>query len=249
LNVSGPSLARAERIWDYLVKIDADVLVLTETRGTPGTEALLASFRDAGYTVGAASDLDRGERGVAIVHRLEGATDSIVETVDLSHRIRVTTLEADEPLTVVGVYVPSRDGSPEKINRKRNFLNQLNRVLRRVSHNRNLVLMGDLNIVSRSHEPRYSAFRSWEYDALEEISGCGLADGFLELHPSTQAHSWIGRTGNGYRYDYAFLSASLLDKLNRCEYVHEPRELGLSDHAGMLLTIETSGRVMDMNLA
>jgi exodeoxyribonuclease III len=51
-------------------------------------------------------------------------------------------------------------------------------------------------------------------------------------------HSWIGRKGAGYRYDYAFVSAGLVPYLVDCEYVHEPRELGLSDHAAVVLTLD-----------
>ena len=53
-------------------------------------------------------------------------------------------------------------------------------------------------------------FRSWEYDVLDSFAALGLADVFAELHPGVQAHSWIGRTGNGYRYDYVFVSRALM---------------------------------------
>ena len=89
--------------------------------------------------------------------------------------------------------------------------------------------MGDLNVVGREHLPRYSAFRSWEYDALDHVVDHGLVDVFAELHPGVQAHSWIGRTGNGYRYDYAFVSEDLITAVRDCEYMHEPRERGLSE--------------------
>jgi exodeoxyribonuclease-3 len=100
-----------------------------------------------------------------------------------------------------------------------------------------LVFLGDLNIVSRQHVPRFTTFRSWEYDALEALERYGLVDAYALLYPNEQVHSWIGRKGAGYRYDYAFVSAGLVPYLVDCEYTHQPRELGLSDHAAVVLTL------------
>ena len=49
LNIGGPSVERAARLADYLSAQDADMLVLTETRGNAGTSALLEALADAGY--------------------------------------------------------------------------------------------------------------------------------------------------------------------------------------------------------
>jgi exodeoxyribonuclease III len=141
---------------------------------------------------------------------------------------------------LVGVYVPSRDASPEKIERKQAFLAELTRLLQAMTRQSDVIVMGDFNVVGRSHVPRYPAFRSWEYDALARIADSDLVDAFSELHPGVQAYSWIGKTGDGYRYDYVFLSRRLLPRVRRCEYLDEPRTLGLTDHAGMLMTIATS---------
>ena len=135
------------------------------------------------------------------------------------------------------VLMPSRDASRAKIERKRRFLEQLVEAVRASAGAGRVVLIGDLNVVGRDHEPRYSMFRSWEYDALDRLVALGLVDVFAEVHPGVQAHSWIGRTGNGYRYDYAFVSHDLMGSVRRCDYLHEPRERGLSGHAALLLTL------------
>ena len=230
-------MTRARRLLGFLDEVDADVTVLTETRGTPGTELLLDTYRQAGYGVTAPSHLSTGERGVAVVHRVPSVPTCPGRVPDLSHRLLSVQLELPEPITLVGAYVPSRDSSAQKIKRKQTFLSQMSCFLERISQDREVILMGDFNVVSRSHEPRYSTFRSWEYDSLRDIADCGLVDVFLDMHPGVQAHSWVGRTGDGYRYDYSFLSRQLLPRVRTCEYVNEPRLLGLTDHAGMLLSI------------
>lgn len=237
LNVSGPSAARADRLLEFLPSLEADVLVLTETRQNRGTGQLLGFYQDSGYSVAAAEAMDTSERGVAVIQR-EGRPVSLVRevTTEAQHRLVASEMCAGPAITVVGAYVPSRDASPAKIARKQRFLRQMTALSGRWAHER-LVFLGDFNIVSRQHVPRFTTFRSWEYEALEALEHHGLVDAHALLHPDEQVHSWIGRKGAGYRYDYAFVSAGLVPCLVDCEYLHEPRELGLSDHAAVVLTL------------
>lgn len=236
LNISGPSTARAERLASFLAEIDADVIVLTETRNNEGTRNLLSWCRDRGYFVTGDLPTSSGERGVAVARRVGPDRQPGATAVDLPHRLVIDELADDPVLRLVAVYVPSRDASPHKIVRKQTFLGQLSAALRGVKCSEHIVFMGDLNIVSRAHVPRYPAFKAWEYDALDDI-GAGLTDVFAEINPGVQAYSWIGRTGSGYRYDYAFVSPELMDAVLGCEYLHEPRERGITDHAAVLLTM------------
>ncbi len=65
----------------------------------------------------------------------------------------------------------------------------------------------------------------------------GLVDVFRTLHPDSREYSWVGRTGDGYRYDHAFRSAGLAPTLVACDYVHEPRTSRLSDHSGLTVRL------------
>lgn len=51
-------------------------------------------------------------------------------------------------------------------------------------------------------------------------------------------HSWVGPYDDGYRFDHALVTADLAERVVRCDYVHETRTLGLSDHSAMTLAIE-----------
>lgn len=241
MNISGPSLSRASVILGYLSDLDPDLLVLTETRGTPGTDHLLNSYRRAGYQVIAPVSLASAERGVAVVHRLQPAAQQAPVAVDLAHRLAAVHLGSERQVTLVGTYVPSRDASREKIERKQTFLAQMLGYLRALVRESDVILMGDFNVVDRSHQPRYPSFRAWEYDSFDHIATCELVDAFTELNPGVIAHTWIGRKGDGYRYDYAFVSRRLLGGLQTCDYIDEPRRLRLTDHAGQLLSIKVPG--------
>lgn len=237
INVGGPGVDRARRLADFLVDASADVLVLTETRANLGTEQLLDQCRRAGYTVFADLDIPPGERGVAIAHRLGTAFPIRSTSVRLAHRLTAVEVATEPRMLVVGAYVPSRDASTAKITRKQSFLADMQSRLRCWSQKKPVLFLGDLNVVTRDHVPRYSFFRSWEYAVIEDLDSIGLVDVFAQLHPGVQAYSWIGRTGDGYRYDYAFASPPVAERVLACEYLHGPRELGLSDHAALRLSL------------
>lgn len=236
LNISGPSVGRARSLADFLLGLGSDVVVLTETRSNAGTRQLLDDLVGAGYTSLSPLPPAAGERGVAVLSRLPLRGVQLPASVDLPHRLVVADM--GEGTRLIAAYVPSRDASAPKIERKRRFLAQMLGVVERSAADAgDVILIGDFNIVGREHEPRYSAFRSWEYDALDRLGSLGMVDAFTLLHPGLQAHSWIGRTGNGYRYDYAFVSEGLANQVRACEYAHEPRERSLSDHAALSLQV------------
>jgi len=47
-------------------------------------------------------------------------------------------------------------------------------------------------------------------------------------------YSWIGKTGNGYRYDHCFVSNVLLPATKNSFYLHESRLRKLSDHSALI---------------
>lgn len=241
LNIGGPSVERAVKISEYLNGSAPDVIVLTETRPTAGTRHLLGGLADAGYTAhGHLPECPTG-RGAAVLSRVAPTTETGRPAgVDLPHRLVAANIGGPHNVALLAAYVPSRDGTARKRHRKQRFLAQMLTTVETAATSQRLILMGDLNVVGRSHEPRYTTFRSWEYDTFDALARHGLVDAFAELHPGVQAHSWIGRTGNGYRYDYAFVSQDLLGAVHACEYTHEPRRRGLSDHAALTLTLSES---------
>ena len=100
-----------------------------------------------------------------------------------------------------------------------------------------VIVAGDLNVVEPGHIPHHAVFGEWEYDFYRSFAGAGLADAYRLLHPDEAAHSWYGRSGEGYRFDHAFITASHRAHVRDCRYLHEPRQHGLTDHAAMILAI------------
>jgi exodeoxyribonuclease-3 len=236
-NLNNPSKVRAERQLAYLATRPEPLLVLTETADSAGCDLLETQFRTAGYDVVFPRPV-RGERGVMIVSRL-AAVPGPAHVTYLPHRAVSVTVQTDEgSLDVTGLYVPSRDATETKTTRKRKFLDHCRTGVPQ-GNGGHRVVIGDFNILEPTHTPRYRFFQPFEYDFYGWLGQVGYQDAFRALHPDATEYSWVGRTGDGYRYDHAHVSAELLPAVHSCSYVHEPRAGAdrLTDHSALALNL------------
>ncbi|WP_433294452.1 endonuclease/exonuclease/phosphatase family protein [Actinoplanes sp. CA-030573] len=253
LNLQAAALPRAERILGWLAQRDDHAIVLTETSNGPGTAHLLERFQDAGMLVDHRRSLD-GDRGCALISRIQGRLRSdLIEGISLPGRAVAVTLDSEPAVTLLGIYVPSSDRAPAKVAKKKTFLASTLDAIAAISNDerRQLVVTGDYNVISRRHEPRYSAFQPFEYDFLDHLADLGLADVHEHLRPGVQVHSWYGRGGNGYRFDYFHTGADLTTAATSCVHLPEVRTGGLSDHDAVALTVTatTPGPLAGADLA
>ncbi len=84
----------------------------------------------------------------------------------------------------------------------------------------------------------------WERAELALLRGLeshGLRDVFRELHGyARQEQSWVyPRRRSGYRLDHLIASREFAPLA--CEYLHQAREAGLSDHAPLMVELRLSG--------
>jgi exodeoxyribonuclease-3 len=145
----------------------------------------------------------------------------------------VTVAIPSGPIEIIGAYVPSRDASSDKTDRKRKWLHACITGLAARPAERT-VFLGDLNILEPGHQPHYRFFAEFEYDFYRRLTtDCGLIDAFRAVHPDLVEHSWVGRTGDGYRYDHLHTSTDLTATVLDCTYIHQPRLDRLTDHSGL----------------
>ena len=244
LNVQATALPRARLLLPWLLDKDHDVWVITETTRGAGTTYLLDGLTDAGYHT-LHPGAETRDRGAALASRVPFTNrPSVTNTLSLPHRAVCVDLTLDPTITILGIYVPSSDRAPDKVAKKRAFVTSLLaavRVLGPEDRSR-LVLCGDYNVISRDHQPAYRGFLPFEYDMLDALDGCGLVDAYQHLSPGVQAHSWVGRNGNGYRFDYIHIGEALSDHVSACRYDQQPREQGLTDHAAVTMALNESMR-------
>lgn len=209
--------------------------MLTETSSGPGTRQLIDGLRQDGHRT--YSTIDARDRGALIATRL-AVSEVLTQRlgVTLPWRAPAVLLDLAPAVAVVGVYVPSRDRSEAKIARKRAFIASLLDGLRALPEpmRHHLLLVGDYNAVARRHDPPLRGLLPYEYALHDTLEDLGLQAAH-ELTPAAgHPHSWIGRTGIGYLYDYIHVGAGLHTRLQHCAYLHDPRTLGLSDHAAVI---------------
>lgn len=248
INIGAAAQARAERIAAWLGDRDDDVVILTETSNGPGTAWLLDRYRATGWRVIHTPSTD-GDRSAAIVTRIPGRGPHVRLdlSVPLPHRLPVCWLDTIPAIPVVGAYVPSRDRSAAKVDKKRGFIESLLGAVTRVPGfvRGGMILGGDFNVIDRFHQPAHTGFLDFELDMAKRLAEHGLLDAFGHCRPGVQEHSWVGRTGDGYRYDYLYVGAPLTRVLASCDYLHHTRTAGLTDHSAvqMRLNIDVPERL------
>ncbi|HEX5924068.1 MAG TPA: endonuclease/exonuclease/phosphatase family protein [Baekduia sp.] len=238
LNIGSAAPVRATAIERWLRRRSPDVIVLTETSSGMGTTILTEGLQARGYSTYA--KFDRRDRGVLVATR-QPVHEVLDERLDvtLPWRVAGIVLDTAPRVAVVGVYVPSRDRTEVKVARKRDFIASLLAGMRALPETlrRHMLLVGDYNAVARDHQPRLPGFFPYEYEMHDALAGFGLTSAHT-LRPSPiQPHSWIGRTGIGYLYDYVHVGEGLHDRVERCNYLHAPRESRLSDHAAVVARV------------
>lgn len=240
VNIGAAARDRAEAMLGWLSRRPADVFLLTETSAGPGTDYLLSQFRSAGYAV-VHTRGSNGDRGTALISRvkLRGDRFQYFASVSLPGRIAGAVLDTEPRIAVLSIYVPSRDRSVDKTEKKQAFISSLLAGLDALPAELrdSLVIGGDYNVIARSHRPRHPGFLPFEFGLLEALERHGFADAHQRCAPDEQAYSWIGRTGDGYRYDYFHVGKGLAERIKSCDYLPETHERRLTDHAAVTLTL------------
>lgn len=233
-NIGNPSVERAGKQIEWLKKRPESLLILTETKNSEGCLLIEKYFKFIGRQV-IFPKPDGQEYGVMIISKNALDNNTFLTDYIPSRAVGANLNVLNNKINIIGAYIPSRDISPEKIERKKHFLTNLSQKLKDDNKNNLRIFCGDLNILEPNHIPHYSIFQKWEYDFYNYLSDCNLIDAFRLLNPMAREYSWIGRTGDGYRYDHFFVSKELSSYVSKCYYDHEPRNIKLSDHAAIIL--------------
>ncbi|MEY9840522.1 endonuclease/exonuclease/phosphatase family protein [Streptacidiphilus sp. EB103A] len=240
-NVQHASAERSQRQVAWLAgQPGADVVVLTEVGHGPGGEGLLAALAEHGYTAVLSRSPDEATYRAVIASRIGELTEIPTGIEVLAHRALAASVDlGGQRIAVAGLYVPSRGPKERRNLDKRAFQDAVAAALPALvaRFDGPWVVAGDMNVLEPGHKPHYPLFGAWEYDFYAAFGRVGLVDAFRALHPGVVEHSWFGHGGNGYRFDHAYVSANVTHRVLTCEYLHEPREAGLSDHAALTLTL------------
>ncbi|GAA3679223.1 exodeoxyribonuclease III [Nonomuraea antimicrobica] len=239
VNIGAAARERAERMLRWLADRDDDVVMLTETSAGPGTAWILEQYRRAGYAV--INTPDDGDRGAALISRIPvTAHQPDFGQVSIPARVATARLDTRPATWWVSVYVPSRDRSADKTTRKELFITSLLKAIAQLGPDErgHLVIGGDYNVIAADHRPLHPGFLPFEFGMLDTLTAEGFTDTHAHMAPEAQPYSWIGRTGDGYRYDYVHVGSELTGRIRDCAYLHETRTEALTDHAAVELHLD-----------
>lgn len=235
---ASPERSRRQAAW-ITAQEDADIAVITEVSSTRGGDALVTALGERGYATVIAPQLADPDYRTVIACRTADAHPVQSPVSVTPHRApaaRVTIGGHD--IGVLGLYVPSRGPKDQRNVAKRAFQEAVTESLpqlRAAFPDMPIIVAGDLNVIERGHQPPHKVFGEWEYTFYDSFQVAGLTDAYRHLHPDKVAHSWYGRSGNGFRFDHLFISTPHADRLLACDYHQEAHEEGLTDHAVMTL--------------
>lgn len=242
-NAQHAAPGRAYRQVEWIAAQEAaDLVVVTEVGAGPGGTALTAALADHGYASVVAPEPAAADYRTVLASRGAPLAPISSGIGVLPHRApAATVLVGDCPVLLLGLYVPSRGPKERRNQAKRAFQAAVSEALPLVAASEGVVIAaGDLNVVEPGHVPHHAVYGEWEYDFYRSFAGAGLTDAFRVLHSSAAGHSWFGRSGQGYRFDHAFVTARHSRQVRRCDYDHEPVELGLTDHAALALVVDVA---------
>lgn len=242
INIGAASRQRAGEILPWLSSQQADVLVLSETSMGDGTAFLLDRIAAAGWKVVHNLAVDRG---VAVASRIT-CLPLPPREISMPGRLAEMDIHTNRGLLrVCGTYIPSRDSTEEKVQRKKLFIREFQEIV--LEYGPEVILSGDYNLITRDHEPRLPGFFEFEYEFMDSVERLGFADAARALNGGVRDHTWFGRTGDRYCYDYFHVRPgdAILDDNSSCKHLHETRALGLTDHSAIELIIpDLSGAII-----
>lgn len=237
LNVQSPPPPRARSLARWLHEHDWDILALTELSSGNGSEILVSELESVGYRSLTQRPNSR-DYASAILWKSREIEASACGPEDLGPRVQAVGLSGSAPdLLLVAAYVPSLN--LHNAERRPAFLARLKPWLESAHRGgRHTVVIGDLNVLEPHHVPRVPAFELERPFAYGLFTAVGLVDAFRYASPLSCEHSWYDRNDSGQRLDHALVSSSLIDQVTVCTYLHETRDLRLTDHSGLLLRLE-----------
>lgn len=238
LNIQNASYERAIEQAKWLIKSNFDTIVLTEVKSSKGSHYLKDRLENEGYVV-IKPDF-QSDYGVLLAGKNIKAVPEVVSDF-LPHRCVSAEITAKkEKILVTGIYVPPSGSRNIPNGKKKTFQESFKKLIGKKEIKKkypNWIVLGDLNVLEPNHVPKYSAFTPWEYAFYNSFAQNGFTDSFRQVQPTKNEYSWIGKKGNGYRFDHCFTTKRLSSKVSNCKYLSATREKKLSDHSGLLLEL------------
>ena len=249
LNLNGIRSAASKGFEAWAHSVAADCMGVQEIKAQADT--VLGRLKKLGALTGHFHYADKkGYSGVGMYARKPpSAVITGIGDAEFDAEGRYVEVRFDTPvrkLSIISCYFPSGSSGELRQAAKFRFLALMAPHLKALAAERELILVGDINIAHKEIDlknwrgnQKNSGFlpeeRAWMTSLLDEI---GLVDVFRRLNPHPEQYTWWSNRGQawaknvGWRLDY-HLATPAIAKHAKAEHIHlEPR---FSDHAPLTI--------------
>lgn len=246
-NVNGIRAALGKGLRDYLMRCDADVVCLQETKAESSQVDI--SWL-GGYSAVWNSAEKKGYSGTCVLTRLPVISTSLgLGKTDHDREGRLITVEFPE-FHLVNVYTPNSQAGLARLPYRLGWDAEFRKHLKKLDKKKPVLVCGDLNCAHEEIDlanPKSNRLNAGFSDEERASFGKHLDAGFLDVFrvfdPSPGRYTWwTMRTGGsarekniGWRLDYWLASQSLRPKLKSCTI---RSDVYGSDHCPVELVIE-----------
>ncbi len=245
LNLNGIRSAAKKGFFEWMLKQNADVICLQETRSQE--HQLVEAMHPPGYYSYFFDAQKPGYSGVAIYTRqqpLKVTTGLGWDIADDEGRY----IQVDfQKLSIASLYMPSGSSSEARQLIKFDFLERFENVLKNMrKQQREFIICGDWNIAHKNIDiknwrsnQKNSGFLPAERAWLDKVFGpLGFVDAFREVNQAAEQYTWWSNRGQawaknvGWRIDYQVVTPGLKNKIKATTIYKEQR---FSDHAPLMM--------------
>ena len=221
LNLRFGGQNRTDSILNYLMDHDADLLVLGEYQDNKNGLKIKETLKKEGFTCKTSDD---DLLGVLVASKYPYSL--------IMRERRLVGIElSDSKLTVLGVYVPT--GSNDK--RFKDAVWQKILKLAQENCKTPCIITGDFNSCTKNDSMNRSHYSA---DELEKLINMGWIDvwGYYN-NTDSERYTWYSDYGNGFRFDYIFISPELAKNIDIKNVYHDSKKRGegMSDHSPLIL--------------
>jgi len=245
LNANGIRSAANKGFFDWMVKQNADVVCIQETKAQE--HQISAALRPDGYNAYFFDAEKKGYSGVAIYCREK--PDKIITglgfpTADTEGRY----IQANfGELSIASLYMPSGTSGEERQQLKFDFLGHYGKILQKQrKQKREYIICGDWNIAHQNIDlknwrgnQKNSGFLPEERAWLDQLFGpWDYVDAFRVVNQATDQYTWWSNRGQawaknvGWRIDYQVISPGLKNTVKSAQIYKDQR---FSDHAPLIM--------------
>ena len=240
-NIRAGGGRRVDGIADQLARWGADVVTLSEFRGSPPSIRLAACLAESGLV----HQVTTADPALPNMNRLLVASRWPLSPLRArrapdSRRWLLGRVEAAHPFVIGAMHVPNRASGL-----KYPYLEAVLDLARRWRHGPAL-FVGDTNSGLIGVDEQSPAFNAREDGWVRALGAAGWTDAYRHRHGDIEGYTWYSpNRGNGFRLDEAFINRALLPRLLEVRHAwgaldgafEAPRHV-LSDHAAVLVTLE-----------